>query len=77
MIADRRMETVMTSIVQVQNIYRQRGFTIKHLLLDGEFAKRGIQLNSVANNEHVPEIERYIRTLKERTCFIYNTLPFD
>ena len=35
-----------------------------------------ITLNTVANNEHVPEVERYICTLKEQTHATYNTLPF-
>ena len=36
----------------------------------------GLQLNTVSNDEHVPEIKRQIRTLKERTRAIYCTLPF-
>jgi hypothetical protein len=35
-----------------------------------------INLNITSRNEHVPEVERYIQTLKERTRSIYNTLPF-
>ena len=51
--------------------------------MDGQFeplrrdlAEMGIQLNTVSNNEHIPEIECQIRTLKERTRAIYCTLPF-
>ena len=83
MIANRRMETIFKSLTQVINIYKQRGFDVTHILLDGEFeplrgslANINIQLNTVANAEHVPEIERYIRTLKERTRCVYNSLPF-
>jgi hypothetical protein len=36
----------------------------------------GIQLNVVSAGEHVPEIERYIRTVKETVRCIYNSLPF-
>ena len=36
----------------------------------------GVTLNTVANDKHVPEVERYIHTLKEQTCATYNTLPF-
>jgi hypothetical protein len=50
---------------------------------DGEFeSMRGdvldleMELNVVSNDEHVPEVERYIRTIKERTRCVYNTLPF-
>ena len=33
-------------------------------------------MNVVAWDEHVPEAERYIRTVKERTRCVYNTVPF-
>jgi hypothetical protein len=42
----------------------------------GDLAGMGIQLNVVSAGEHVPEIERYIRTVKERVQCIYNSLPF-
>lgn len=60
-----------------------RGLQVKHLLMDGEFehlrgelSKSGIALNVTSNDEHVGEIERYIRTVKERCRGIFNTLPF-
>ena len=34
------------------------------------------EVNVVARSEHVPEIERYIRTIKERIRGTYGTLPF-
>jgi hypothetical protein len=36
----------------------------------------GISINITGRDEHVPEAERYIRTLKERIHSVYNTLPF-
>eukprot|EP00978_Attheya_sp_CCMP212_P049346 scaffold651883_cov181-Attheya_sp.AAC.1 len=51
--------------------------------MDGQFeplrvdlAELQMNLNTVSRDEHVPEIERYIRTTKERVRCIYNTLPF-
>eukprot|EP00978_Attheya_sp_CCMP212_P043302 scaffold280126_cov62-Attheya_sp.AAC.1 len=44
--------------------------------LRSELADLRINLNVVSNDEHVPEIERHIRTTKERVRCIYNTLPF-
>ena len=44
--------------------------------IHGELSSLGITLNTVANDKHVPEVEWYIRTLKEHTCAIYNTLCF-
>ncbi len=45
--------------------------------LDGDLAGFGITLNSVAADEHVPEIERHMRTIKERARSIVNVLPFN
>jgi hypothetical protein len=44
--------------------------------LRGDLATLNITLNTSSNDEHIPEIERFIRTLKERTRCIYNSLPF-
>ena len=61
----------------------KRGFKISTLLMDrqfesirGDLAEMQINLNTVSNDEHVPEVERYIRTIKERAHCVYNTLPF-
>ena len=35
-----------------------------------------IHLNAAFDDEHVGDIERYIRTTKERVRSIWNTLPF-
>ena len=42
----------------------------------GPLSAHGVSLNIVAAHEHVPEIERFIRTVKERTRETYNSLPF-
>ena len=61
----------------------QRGFKLSIMLMDGEFeplcghlADVHISLNTVSREEHVPEIERCIRTVKDQTRCVYNTLPF-
>jgi len=82
-LTSRRAEVVGRAMVIVIKFYRQRGFRVQQCNGDGEFevlradlADVGAQLNIAAENEHVPEVERYIRTLKERTRATYNTLPF-
>ena len=45
--------------------------------LRGKLADMGIALNETLHDEHVGDIERYIRTVKERMRAIYNTLPFN
>ena len=74
----------MIAIKQVIEAYEARGFHIRYILADGQFehARKhieqiGIILNITSRNKHVPEIERYIRTVKERVRAIVNTLPFE
>ncbi len=43
--------------------------------LRGDLAEIHITLNTAGHDDHVPEIERYIRgTLKERARAMYNTI---
>ena len=44
--------------------------------LRGHLADMQISLNTVSRDEHVPEVERRIRTVKDRARCVYNTLPF-
>ena len=76
--------TILNGIRAIHQIYLQRGFHIRNAFMDGQFeplrghlAEMGIILNTASNDEHVPEIERQIRTVKERTRAIYCTLPFN
>ena len=73
---------LMTSIKQVVRAYHARDFKICNILEDGGFecirnspADLGISLNVASRNKHVPEVERYIRTIKERVRAIASTLP--
>jgi len=38
---------------------------------------QGINVNITGRDKHVPEVERYIRTVKERTRAIVKTLTFE
>ena len=82
-VKDRKETTLMKSIATVVTLYWKAGFTVTTALMDGEFvplrgglAEIGITLNETSRDEHVGDIERYIRTVKERMRAIYNTLPF-
>jgi hypothetical protein len=73
-IKNQQNKTILAAIKQVKSIYMRRGFIITHLLMDGQFeplradiADLKITLNTVSRDAHVPEIERRIRTVKERT----------
>jgi hypothetical protein len=77
----RSKANLISSLKKVFEIYTQRGFTIQTALMDRKFEclrdnLRGITLNTTASSEHVLEIERQIRVIKERACAIWSTLPF-
>ena len=79
----RRADVVGKALVSVIAVYKQRGFRVRECHGDGEFeplradlADVGSHLNVTAEDEHVPEVERYIRTLKERARSTYNMVPF-
>ncbi len=63
------------------HIYKLRGFYVTTILgypefqpLDSEFP--GQQVNCCLADEHVPEVERYIRIVKNRVRSTYSMLPF-
>jgi hypothetical protein len=81
-IANRQVTTVGTALTRVIQLYRQRGFRVATLLGDPEFEPLrptfgDVSFNLCAQDEHVPEIERYIRTVKDRARSGYNSLPFE
>jgi hypothetical protein len=60
---------------------QRRGFKIETALMDREFERLRddipeLNLNTTAASEHVPDIERKIRVIKERMRAIMSTLPF-
>ena len=82
-VKDRKASTLLISIKRIQDQYARRGFIMNTVAGDNEFAtltgplsNAVIALNVVAAGEHVPEIERHIRTLKERCRALFNMLPF-
>jgi hypothetical protein len=44
--------------------------------MGGDLQEIGINLNVISNDEQLPEVKRYIQTVKERTRRVYNTVPF-
>jgi hypothetical protein len=83
-INSRTQDVVLGCIKRLCSIYKLGGFDLAQINGDKEFgplqaslADLKIGLNTASDDEHVGEIERYIRTVKERTRSIWNTLPFD
>jgi hypothetical protein len=69
---DLKKDTIVIEIKCLTNVYKERNFTVTTILADGQFENirndvlgLGISINITGSDEHVPEAERYIRTLKE------------
>ena len=77
-------KSVVPSITRVVNLYKARGFQVKMIMADDEFKsmknsvmnEHGILLNTTSANEHVPEIERTVRVIKERNRASVSGLPY-
>ena len=70
-------------VPNVKALYKKRGFNVTTALMDGEFVpimtslpNMGVSLNTACASEHVPEIERQNRVIKERSRACRHSLPF-
>jgi hypothetical protein len=80
---NRKLKELLLAIKSVKRMYILRGFKITSAHVDNEFEpmrgdlqELGMATNVMSADEHVPEVESYIRTVKERTQCVYNTVPF-
>ena len=81
---DRTKTSLINGLVMTHSIYIKRGFQIQQVNSDGEFNylwgkitdKLKADLNVASPDEKVPEIQRCICTIKERTRSIYQSVPF-
>jgi hypothetical protein len=74
-------KNLAAGITHIMDLYARAGFQVGTVLMDNEFEclknlVPTIVINTTAANEHVPEIERQIRLIKERGRGILNTLPY-
>ena len=85
-ITDRLLKTIFKAYHEIHFFYLKRGFHITTLNVDGEFAPLkvpiqsmpgGPRVNLTSASEHVPEIERRIRVVKERARSFRHSLPFN
>ena len=67
----------------VFGLYTNRGFRVKVVMaenqfesLRGDIADLGANINVVSHDEHVSEIQLYLRTIKERVRATHNMTPF-
>ena len=78
---DRQEPTIAAALQNVINTYARRGFNIDLVRGDPEFEclqkhMPNVQFDFAAQGDHVHDIERYVRTVKDRVRSCYNCLPF-
>jgi hypothetical protein len=85
-LVDRTVPQIFKAFKEMYKYYLQRGFHIKTVQPDGEFAHLkpliesmtgGPMVNLASANEHVPEIERRIRVAKEQCRATRHSLPYE
>eukprot|EP00956_Cyclotella_meneghiniana_P038953 scaffold162906_cov46-Cyclotella_meneghiniana.AAC.1 len=77
----RTTDQLHKSLQTVARIYRRGGFLVKMCLMDMEFKKledgtTEVMINTTAAREHVTDIERYIRSIKDRCRSVLSELPY-
>ena len=81
-LSSRRAKQLSYSIKRVLQLYRRAGLSVQTVLMDMEFdkvadaLKGDIVINTAAACEHVEEIEREIRHIKERCRSVVSCLPY-
>ena len=80
---NRTTSQLVKCVINVKALYPKRGFNLSTALMDGEFVptrtallKMGVSLNIASASEHVPEIKRQDRVIKERARAYRHSLPF-
>ncbi len=80
-------DTLLQACDNVFNTYSRRGFKVTDMMMDMQFdplkkqlMMRNVKLNTASAKEHVGEVERFIRVVKEhvralRSRLLYNKLP--
>jgi hypothetical protein len=78
-IPNRQVTTIKNCLTKVMQLYSGRRLIVGAILADHEFELIRPwypNLNTTTADEHVPDIERHIRTVKERTRSTYTMLPY-
>jgi len=79
---NRQVPTVAAALDNVLRTYRRQGFQVAKCNADPEFQPMqnsftSTTFNLCSEDDHIPEIERYIWTVKDRSRSGYNSLPFE
>ena len=76
-----RKDDIIRTIKRIINLYHARNITVKQINADNEFACveeeiTPVKMNIVAAGQHVGDVERSIRTIKEGTRYHVHRLPY-
>ena len=74
-----QIPTIIDKLKSIIKLYEHRGFWVTVILADLEFEPLHPwfpMLNCCGANEHIPNVEQYIWTLKDRTWSTYQSLPY-
>ena len=77
----RTADQLYANLMKVVRLYRRGGYLIRLVLMDMEFETlkdkcEDVTINTTAAREHVSDIERAIREIKERARSVISELPF-
>ena len=78
--SDRQLPTITKALETVLRVCQHRGFGIHTIFADPEFEPLRPTfpaLDTCGADDHIPDIERHIRTVKDRTRSTCRMLPFD
>ena len=80
-VKNRSKMTMIKGLMRTLKLYSIRGFHVINIFADNEFEcirneLLPCNLNIAAKLEHVPEVERSVRTVKESIRYTSNGLPF-
>ena len=84
-IKSQKKDTIYTALKKVLTLYKSRGIPVKYLFTDRQFLPLkdkllqddDVILNVTSATEHVPDVEKNIRSLKERSRSASSVLPYD
>ena len=82
---NRQHDTVFEAIMEIISFYNLHGKEIKYIMSDNEFGplkarvreEGGADFNLAAPHEHVPEVERNIRVIKDRIRSTLAGMPYN
>jgi hypothetical protein len=79
-IKSRQKKVLVDALKQVVNLYKCFGFHVHTCFADGEFTHlqhqvEGVYLDTTGHDEHVGDIERVIRVIKERVRSVRSSMP--